>query len=826
MPRNRSVARRAIRAVAGPRPRGHRVARGARRPAQAPPDAPHGPDRERAARSRRCRGTGSPAPRRTACRARRTRRSSANLVFNQETTNDVATRPTRVLAAARSTGRCRPSTPPAASALVPQRPPPSPRCRPRATYACPPGRRSCRPVSPPVITLGARSPARPATTSRSTPRVTASAALVTDRHQDHDVRLARPAGRRRAQRHRGLLRPGARQVRQQPAERLDRLRPATTWPSCPAVTSATCATGLVCAPAPRRPASAPASTVQDVVFDWDPVKGAKQYEIWVALDQDFNTQVEKRTVFSHPLLARRTTLRQQHLLLEGPRDQRGRTSRRRGRPRPSVFERRWPVQAVAGLPAGRRPRPVTGRPLLPVDPGPARDPLRARGRHRRELHRRAPSTTRSAHRLHHLHARLSQRASQLHARPRAAVVYWRVRAARRARNPASQRRLLRHRPVRLRQRRDRCRSRRPTAAPSACRPSAGSPSHDANEYVDHGSRAPTATVTATTSAPVVDADRAARPADSDDVRPRPRPRPLPVAGHGDRRRRQARRSPTPWDRSTSREAPLTAGAAPLTPSRWRPGQITSRFPALAWQPLASEQDNRVYYKLQVSETPGIVLVARARRPILNKQLAYPAVTDLGTYFLSRPGTYTWCGRGLRLRHAASPRHRARLDLHDRRRPTPATGQQVALDGARPRRRATPARSAWSSSASPTSRPCAPACRPRRCSTGSRCPVPAATRSTSPRTPTSPTSSTTAIADHQLAVDPADGRHRPSTLPDNESGPAYYWYIRPCAQVLPTLQLRPGPVGASSTPATSAFRKVSPRVALRVAAPTTRRSATR
>ena len=34
------------------------------------------------------------------------------------------------------------------------------------------------------------------------------------------------------------------------------------------------------------------------MFSWDPIKGAKQYELWVALDQDFNTQIERRTVYS------------------------------------------------------------------------------------------------------------------------------------------------------------------------------------------------------------------------------------------------------------------------------------------------------------------------------------------------------------------------------------------------------------------------------------------------------------------------------------------------------------------------------------------------
>ena len=63
------------------------------------------------------------------------------------------------------------------------------------------------------------------------------------------------------------------------------------------VTSASCATKLVCAP-DRSTGVRPRIEVQDVVFDWDPVKGAKEYEIWVALDPDFNNQIEKRRVLS------------------------------------------------------------------------------------------------------------------------------------------------------------------------------------------------------------------------------------------------------------------------------------------------------------------------------------------------------------------------------------------------------------------------------------------------------------------------------------------------------------------------------------------------
>ena len=35
------------------------------------------------------------------------------------------------------------------------------------------------------------------------------------------------------------------------------------------------------------------------------------------------------------------------------------------------------------------------------------------------------------------------------------------------------------------------------------------------------------------------------------------------------------------------ESPIAAGALPLTPLPQAPGQLTSRFPTLAWQPIAS-----------------------------------------------------------------------------------------------------------------------------------------------------------------------------------------------------------------------------------------------
>ena len=107
-----------------------------------------------------------------------------------------------------------------------------------------------------------------------------------ERHPDHHLRLAGAPGRRREGRQRGLLRPSPRQVRQQPADQLVALRQVRRLPAPRGHLGQLRRPDL--RPRARRlPGSGPRSskTVQDVVFDWDPVQGAKHYEIWVALDQ-------------------------------------------------------------------------------------------------------------------------------------------------------------------------------------------------------------------------------------------------------------------------------------------------------------------------------------------------------------------------------------------------------------------------------------------------------------------------------------------------------------------------------------------------------------
>ena len=257
-----------------------------------------------------------------------------------------------------------------------------------------------------------------------------------------------------------------------------------------------------------------------------------------------------------------------------------------------------------------------------------------------------------------------------------------------------------------------------------------------------------------------------------------------------------------------REAPITAGPSPLTPLPLASGQITSRFPALAWQPRASTADNPVYYKLRVSETPGYSL-SESTTPILAKKLFYPAVTDLSTYFL-RPGTRTWWVEAFDANTNASlgtgPSSTFTIEA-----PTRAAGHQVALDGRSIDQGHT--------------------CSKRLVVIGGVTDEQTVCSGMS-ATPVLDWESTPGAGGYQIYVaedpdftnlvyngiqtiasrwTPSD-MHTPSALPDNESGPAYYWYIRPCARVMPTLNCGPDPSGQVDSGA-SAFRKVSPRIEL-------------
>ena len=289
-------------------------------PAQALPDAPQGLTAS-GHLSRRCRGPGCRPPSATACRARRTRRSRATTWSSTQRPPTTATRPPACFAAGALYWQVQASTPPAA-AVGP--------ARDHHRAAQGPGRGTrVRPADgpPPRVTaghqLGSPSPGPPATTSRWTPTTTASAAPSRTDIQTTTFVWPDPQGVGERDGTRGLLRPGPRQVRQRPAERLVR-RTSYDVTQLPAVTSTSCATGLVCAPRPDRRAGPRQRHRPGRRLRLGPGQGRQAVRDLGRPGQDFNNQVEKRIVFSTRYSPAVDDVRQQQLLLEGPRHQRRR----------------------------------------------------------------------------------------------------------------------------------------------------------------------------------------------------------------------------------------------------------------------------------------------------------------------------------------------------------------------------------------------------------------------------------------------------------------------------------------------------------------------
>ena len=186
--------------------------------------------------------------------------------------------------------------------------------------------------------------------------------------------------------HRGLLRPGARQVRQRPSDRAwsDSCRRLRRRPASARHLRGHLPQPVCSAP---RPASHRCPTldrhVEDVVFDWDPVRGAKQYEIWVSQDAPSATPIEKRIVSGTRYSPKTTYGNDDYFWKVRAINAAGQPPALAGPPAsvhaPLARRRRRGLPAELGLDHRRRP-------VLPVDAGPARHPLRARRRHRPQLH--------------------------------------------------------------------------------------------------------------------------------------------------------------------------------------------------------------------------------------------------------------------------------------------------------------------------------------------------------------------------------------------------------------------------------------------------------
>ncbi len=565
----------------------------------------------------------------------------------------------------------------------------------------------------------------------------------------------------------------------------------------PPVTSSTCATGLVCAPDAATGVVLASRTVQDVVFDWDPVKGAKQYEIWVALDRDFNNQVEKRIVFS-------TRYSPPATYDNGNYFWKVRSYNAVERPTPwpatpSEFQRRWPYAPSLLYPANSSASPVgddlffqwspvkhATRYVLEIGTDPNFSPGSFRS-----------CTTASTTYTPGYGGDECMPAQGL-------LYYWHVRAFDEPGGNGAVGGLYSavsefvYETARVQQQ-------SPASNATVSVPTmTWAPATDAEKYrVTITSADGTSRTRETSALSWTPTD--ALPTDSDAVDPGQNPDPFTWSVEA--RDANGAFSPLyPGRTFYLTEGPITAGASPLTPQAVAHQPVLARFPGLSWQPYPSTVDAPVYYMLRVSETPGFV-VSPGATEVLSTRLAYPAVTDWGDYFLT-PRERTWwvdvysAATNQKLATGSSSTFTIGA-------PGAVSGQQVALDG-------------------------------KAINAGNSCTkrlVVGDEQTVCQGLPATPVLDWAPVAGAggymiYLSEDPdftnlllspestttQNSRWTPSfrdslrALDDNESGPAFFWFIRPCVSINPFRNCGPDPRGRLDA-GTSAFRKVSPKVVL-------------
>ncbi len=578
----------------------------------------------------------------------------------------------------------------------------------------------------------------------------------------------------------------------------------------PPVTSSACATGLVCAPDPATGVRG-SRTVQDVVFDWDPVKGAKQYEIWVALDRDFNNQVEKRTV-SSTRYSPQTTYDNNNYFWKV------RAYNAADQPTPwptdpNVFQRRWPMAPSLVYP------PVATSPVVDDDLYFQWSPVKHATRYRLDVGGDVNFTPGSYNTCYTASTTYTPgyRGSDPCMPSQGSLVYWRVFAYD---NPG------------------------PFGTPDTGEPGIESNVSATGRFVyDSGAVVLTApadgaTVTVPTMAwePSVDAERYRvtvtnastgeerviettalswtptdrLPSDSDQADPAKQPDTF--VWKVSAKDADGKYSPAPVYANRSfvlPEGPVEAGAQPLEPLANSHDTITSRFPSLSWQAWPSTEQNPIYYRLKVRQA-GYVFGTNETE-VLSANITYPSVTDWNDFFLS-PGSYDWwvearsASTGLYLGEGS----KSTFTITDQ---GEVTGQRLALDG-----KAVDAGNTCN----------------RRLVLVDQVPDEETVCQGLPSTPVLDWDSIPGAGGYMvylsedpdftnLLMDPRststqNSRWTPSfsdnipAFDDNESGPAYYWFVRPCVRIRPFLNCGPDPSGSEDV-GTNAFRKVSPEVVL-------------
>jgi hypothetical protein len=542
----------------------------------------------------------------------------------------------------------------------------------------------------------------------------------------------------------------------------------------PEVTSAACAPEAVCAPAPGQAPRA-SKSVQDVVFDWDPVKGAKSYEIWVALDRDFNNQVERRNIQGTRYSPSDTYDNNNYYW-------KVRAINAADQPapwptEPNMFQRRWPDQPTLVWP------PVTSLQTVGDDFYYQWSPVRHASRYQLDVGTDPNFTPGSYQTCTTANTTLTDPNC---VPQQGQVYYWRVRALD---GPRGVQGIF------------------SDTDPSTPGNQPGRFVYDSG-VVTRVSPAPGATVDIPTFRwqPATDAatytiqvfdlsDNLVSQETTSALSWTPEQNDLtPLNGTfkwtiyaTDGNGHQSPIPPTQTFTLSGVTNPPVG--TPLAPLPQTPESVTWRFPQLRWEPMTGAS----WYRVEVSETPGFWL-PQGTTGLLSRRNAYPTVTDDSNYFL-RPGTYTW--RVHAYNSGDVEVGVGTMSTFTVTGPPAATGQRVALNG-----RDLDAGLACDNAIADGDQPC----------------------DGIPATPVLDWPSIPGMGAYMVYVaeDPDltnlvtsatvhSSRWMPTfPLADNQSGQAYYWFIRPCVAV--NINCAPDPVSQTDS-ATNAFRKVSPKVEL-------------
>ncbi len=532
---------------------------------------------------------------------------------------------------------------------------------------------------------------------------------------------------------------------------------------------------------PTYPESNQDTEVQDVVLDWDPVPGAMRYEIRVGLDQDFNNLAEPvKQVYGTRYSPITTYLNNQYYWQVRPINAAGKPTE--WPETVQVFQRRWPQAPSLVYPANDIAQPVTDdlyyqwspvkhatRYELQVGTDPGFSP------NTYEVCLTAGTTYTPGY------------ASGGGCMPaQGQVTYWRVRALDLPKGvqgiySPDQRFIYDSGPVMKLSPTNGATVTVPTlrwaAAPEAEK-------YDVRIWNAAGSQVVGTTTYSLSWTPSAALD----------------PTKGPFTWNVVAIDRDGQSSPSYSRRSFTLESPPAAsGELPLTPLTGDdPTQPTVRFPHLSWEPVAGAD----HYRIEMGVAGSSYWFSPSTDPFLNRTYAYPALTDDGKQFLA-PETYKWRVRAYNDTGgvlAVGPVAEFRIAELE-----PVTGQQIALDGQALDQGTTCDKSLDTASEEEricTGVPATPVL--------DWAPVPGASHYmvylSEDRDLTNLIYDPDARSTQNTRWTPTSSMEK-QALADNQSGKAYFWFIRPCKA---RGVCAPDPASRLDA-ATNAFRKVSPQV---------------